>query len=54
MMVQGFRSIRFIQAYTTAGLPGMSSTSMAPVESDTNRVFFQVLPPSVVLKTPRS
>ncbi len=54
MMVHGFRSIRDIQAYTTLGLPGWSSRSIAPVLSDTNSVFFQVLPPSVVLKTPRS
>ncbi len=43
MMVQGFRSMRFIQAYTTSGFPGCNSTSMAPVLSDTKRVFFQDL-----------
>ena len=49
MMVQGFRSIRLIQAYTTSGFPGWSSTSMAPVLSETKRVFSQLFPPSVVL-----
>ena len=53
MMDHGFRSMRFIQAKSTFGLPGCSSTSMAPVESLTKSVFFQVLPPSVVLNTPR-
>src|SRR5688500_5385103 len=54
MIVHGFRSSRDIHANTTFGLPGMSSTSMAPVLSETNSVFFQVRPPSVVLKTPPS
>src|SRR6187402_3941919 len=54
MIVHGFRSMRFIQAYTVFGLPGCNSTSIAPVLSFMYNVFFHVLPPSVVLKTPRS
>ncbi len=54
MIVHGLRSRRDIHAYTTLGLPGCSSTSIAPSWSETNSTLRQVLPPSVVLKTPRS
>jgi hypothetical protein len=53
-MVHGFRSIRDIHAYTTFGLPGITSRSMAPTLSDRKRVLFHVRPPSDVLKTPRA
>ena len=54
MIDHGLRSMRFIHAYTTFGLPGCSSTSIAPVLSLTYSVFFHDLPPSVVLKMPRA
>ncbi len=37
-----------------SGFAGLSSTSAAPTLSDTNSTLRHVLPPSVVLKTPRS
>src|SRR5690242_5140287 len=54
MIVHGLRSPRHMAANTTFGLPGWNSTSTAPVLSETNRTFCQVLPPSFVRKTPRS
>src|SRR5678816_3942101 len=54
MIVQGFRSWRDIHAYTTFGLPGCTSTSIAPSVSDRYSTFFHVAPPSIVLKMPRS
>src|SRR5215475_9734233 len=37
-----------------SGFAGFTSTSDAPTLSDRKRTFFQVLPPSFVLKMPRS
>src|SRR2546425_914263 len=54
MIVQGLRSRRDIHAYRTFGLPGCSSTSIAPTLSDKKSTLRQVWPPSVVLNTPRS
>src|SRR5437870_5323926 len=54
MIVHGFRSPRHIDAMMTFELPGAISRSVAPVLSEMNNTFRQVLPPSVVLKTPRS
>jgi hypothetical protein len=36
------------------GLPGSVARSAAPVRGSTYSTFLQVLPPSVVLNTPRS
>src|SRR5487761_14979 len=52
--VQCLRDIRHIEAYSTLGLDGSIAMLMAPVPSFTYRIFFQVLPPSAVLNTPRS
>src|SRR5256712_13607317 len=41
-------------AYTTSGLLGSRTRSEIPVESLRNNTLFHVLPPSVVLYTPRS
>src|SRR5215470_10574483 len=41
-------------AYSVSGLSGSMATSTKPVFSSTNLVLVQVLPPSVVLKRPRS
>src|ERR1043166_2751222 len=54
MIVHGFRSPRHLGAYMTVGFPGMNSRSAAPVLSEMNSTFRQVLPPSVVFNTPRS
>ena len=43
-----------IAANITFGFVRSIATSTAPVLSSRNSTFFQVLPPSVVLKTPRS
>ena len=50
----GFRPACQSAAYSTSGFVGSITSSIAPVESFRKRIFFQVLPPSVVLKTPRS
>src|SRR5579863_124126 len=52
--VQCLRDICHIAAYTTCGLDGSIAMLIAPVSSLTYRTFCQVLPPSVVLNTPRS
>src|SRR3990172_454086 len=54
MIVHGFRWPRHIEAKTTFGLPGCSSRSAAPVESERYSTLRQVRPPSVERKTPRS
>src|SRR5213595_787449 len=54
MIVHGLRSPRHITAKTTFGFPGCSSTSLAPVLSETYRTFVHVRPPSRVRYTPRS
>src|SRR2546430_16004432 len=41
-------------AYSTSGLDGSRTRSEIPVESLRNSTLFHVLPPSVVLYTPRS
>src|SRR5207247_8802296 len=41
-------------AYSTSGLDGSTTRSEIPVESLRNSTLFHVLPPSVVLYTPRS
>ena len=41
-------------AYITLGFLRSIATSTAPVLALRNSTFFQVLPPSVLLKTPRS
>ena len=41
-------------AYITFGLERSNAMSMAPVFSSRNSTFFHVVPPSVLLNTPRS
>src|SRR5256885_17026830 len=41
-------------AYTMLKFDGSAATSEQAVSGSTNNTFFHVLPPSVVLKTPRS
>src|ERR1044072_6462936 len=53
-MVHGFRSPCHMEANRTLGCSGWISTSAAPQLSETNSTCFQVDPPSVVLKMPRS
>src|SRR5690242_4666723 len=43
-----------VPASTVSGLPGSMLSPLQPVSSLTNRVCFQVLPPSVVRNTPRA
>src|SRR5437868_14098015 len=43
-----------VVATSMSGLRGSSWMSFAPVQSSTERILFQVLPPSAVLYTPRS
>src|SRR5512133_1635620 len=52
--IHGLRPACQSAAYKSSGLLGSITSSIAPVESLRKRTFFQVLPPSVVLKTPRS
>src|SRR5579862_4985410 len=52
--VQCLRYSCHIPAYSTCGFDGSIARLIAPVPSFTYRIFFQVLPPSVVLNTPRS
>ena len=52
--VQCLRDICHIEACSTLGSDESIAMLMAPVPSFTYRIFFQVLPPSVVLNTPRS
>src|SRR5437868_4887999 len=54
MIVHGLRCPRHIHAYSTSGFAGLISRSAAPIESDTNSTLRQLLPPSVLLNTPRS
>src|SRR5207302_5436994 len=49
----GLRTACHIVAYISSGLPGSITRQIAPVSLSTNRIFFQDLPPSVDLKTPR-
>src|SRR5579863_5761159 len=51
---QGVRCACHIAAYRTLGSRGSITRPMAPVLSSTKRILFQLLPPSVDLKTPRS
>src|SRR6185369_1923872 len=51
---QGVRWNFHIAAKMIRGLVGSMVRSIAPVESLRKRIFFHVLPPSVVRKTPRS
>src|SRR6185312_13477862 len=51
---QWLRDICHIPAYITKGLAGSIVMLIAPVSLSTKRIFFHVLPPSVVLNTPRS
>ena len=44
----------YIAAHRLFGLVGSIASSVAPVSSVTKSVFVQFLPPSVVMKTPRS
>src|SRR5579859_7098866 len=50
----GFRSLSYIAAYRVEGDCRLMTRSIAPTPSLTKRIFFHVLPPSVVLNTPRS
>src|SRR5688572_2001677 len=50
----GQRRYSHIAAKSLFGLTGSITRSATPVRSLTYRTFVQVLPPSVVLKTPRS
>src|SRR5690348_9304595 len=52
--VHGRRYACHIVAYNTRGSAGSIASVIAPVWSLTNWIFFQVLPPSVLLYTPRS
>src|SRR5438045_3444506 len=54
MIVHGFRWPRHMLAMITLEFPGAISRSVAPVLSEMKSTFRQVLPPSVVLETPRS
>src|SRR5213076_350705 len=51
---QGPRRACQIAAYRMRGLTGSIARSMAPAESDRNRIFSQVRPPSFERNTPRS
>src|SRR5579875_405627 len=51
--VHGLRCSVHIPAYSTFGLEGSISMSLAPVVSLTYSTLFQFLPPSVVMNTPR-
>src|SRR5690348_9623646 len=51
--VQGLRCTVHIPASRTFGLEGSIWMSLAPVVSLTYSTFFQFLPPSVVMNTPR-
>src|SRR5579875_469219 len=51
--VHGLRCSVHIPAYSTFGLDGSISMSLAPVVSLTYSTFFQFVPPSVVMNTPR-
>ena len=53
-MPHGERWNFHIAAYMIRGLVGSMERSVAPVESLMNKIFFQVLPPSMVRNTPRS
>src|SRR5947209_16344237 len=52
-MLYGVRTMRHVPAYKTEGLPGSITMSETPARLLTNKVRFHVLPPSVVLYTPR-
>ena len=54
VMPQGKRWNFHIAAKRMRGLVGSSERSVAPVESLRKRMRFHDLPPSIVLKTPRS
>src|SRR5215204_399777 len=54
MMSHPLRKPLYIAAYRMSGFSQSTSMSRPPVSLLTNSVFFQVLPPSVVLKMPRS
>src|SRR5688572_15638702 len=54
MMSQPLRNPRYIPAYSSLGFAGLIASTRAPVELLTKRVFFHVLPPSIVLNSPRS
>src|SRR5690348_2411809 len=51
--VHGLRCMVHMPASSTFGLDGSISMSLAPVISLTYSTFFQFLPPSVVMNTPR-
>src|SRR6185312_13254436 len=51
--VHGLRCSVHMPASSTFGLDGSISMSLAPVVSLTYSTFFQFLPPSVVMNTPR-
>src|SRR5438093_3584943 len=51
---QGVRRRWYDAAMSTSGFDGFMATSVNPVFSSMNFVFVQVLPPSVVLYSPRS
>ncbi len=54
MIVHGRRSPRHAPAYISSGFAGFIASETTPVRSLMKSTFFQLLPPSVVLNTPRS
>src|SRR6516165_2677187 len=53
-MQHALRRRWYVEAYRILALVGSITRSFAPVSSSTVRTAFHVLPPSVVLNTPRS
>ncbi len=54
MMSQPLRKPRYIAAYSSFGFAWFTATTRPPVSLLTKSTFFQLLPPSIVLKMPRS